>query len=221
MSPDTPPPPDRRLLAAYADGELSDDARARIDAALAGRPAEADELRAQQEFARSNREFWNAAAPPEPTEAAWGRTLERIEAALCKTAPPPPRPGFLRRHAAVVGFLAAGAAAALVWLVAGLDPPAVPKGPSSPVAAVGDADDGEVLAVARADDVEIMSIREDDVAMLVVGRHPLPGPIPLAGLDDVVVHSMAPDADGQWPEAHMGSDNSDVPMIYVPLARAP
>jgi anti-sigma factor RsiW len=222
MTADEHQPPDPRQLAAYADGELTDDARARIDAALADHPAAAEELRAQQEFARSNAEFWRAVAAPEPTDAAWDRTLGRIASALRESAPPR-RPGFRRLPwlAVAVGT----AAAALVWVVAGLNPPAGPNGLVLSVPVVpdpyDDGNDGEVLAVAKADDVEILSIREEDVPMLVVGRHPVPGPITLAGLDDVAVHSMAPDAEGHWPEARMGTENSDVPMIYVPLARTP
>ena len=65
-------------LAGYADGELDEAARRRVEERLECDPAAADALRDQEQLSPANRELWDAVAPPEPSEAEWAVVTDRV-----------------------------------------------------------------------------------------------------------------------------------------------
>jgi anti-sigma factor RsiW len=75
--------PDRpELLAGFVDGELSDAARAEIEALLASDPRVRELYHDQRELSPANWRFWRDVRPREPAESEWQLTQSRIEAEL-------------------------------------------------------------------------------------------------------------------------------------------
>ena len=123
----------RELLAAYADGELDQATRDRVEAWLAESPAARDALEAQRSLSRHNRAFWRAAAAPGVSEGNWSRLFGRVQDALDAPMPatPPPNP---RRWRYVVPIVSTAAAVAVAIFLArpGEGPaPAPPAGPAT------------------------------------------------------------------------------------------
>jgi anti-sigma factor RsiW len=158
--------PTPEQLAAYHDGELAEAERARVEAWLADDAPAAAELDAWRRLD----DLWRAAAPPEPSAAAWSAARDRVAAG--RPAPPaPPRPPARRLGLLgwALGLGAAAAAAALLTLALR------PRGASD--------DELEPLAVASPDDVVIISMDGNDTA-LVAAPAPVEGPLVVTGPDD-------------------------------------
>lgn len=188
-------------LAGYADGELDEAARRRVEDRLARDPGAADALRDQEQLSPANRELWDAVVPPEPSPAAWGGVADRIAAALPRRTPGRPA----RRWGARLGGMAA--AVVIGWTAyQGLNSPAPPSpaeiqpttGADDPLAGFA------VLPVAGPADVEILAVRGEFPDGFLVGEHPFPDRITLAGPGDV---TLAADSD-------LSAGPGDAPMIF-------
>src|SRR5439155_9273321 len=132
------------LLAAYADGELDADGRARVESWLAGHPEARAAFEAQRKLSRRNHRLWQASAGPSPGEASWSRLFARVQQALSA----PPQPAAARRHR--FRYLAPLSTAAAVLLSVALLKPTVPTDVRSGLP-VGDA-----WVVAGGDDDEMV-----------------------------------------------------------------
>jgi hypothetical protein len=138
-----------------------------------------------------------AAAPPEPSEAAWGAVRARVAARV-------PRPARRRPAALLV------AASALVALGVALWPtkPGTPVAQRpAPVAAPDPLAGFAVLPIVTAE--EVVLYRVPGTGAVPVGAPPLPGELVLATVDDV---EFAAPQDA-WPQALTGA--GDAPMLYV------
>lgn len=199
------------LLAAYADGELDADGRARVDAWLANHPEGRASLETQIRLSRRNRQLWKATAPLAPSEGNWARVLGRVQDVLDS----PPRPALPRPRRFRVGYVAAAlsTAAALAF--------AIYRQPSTGERS-GDRplihDGVEPLALARDADVDILSLDDRDSTALVIGRDQLLGTVVLASVGDVDLKGVQKDPnDGMMPKVQM-TDAGNAPMIIAPLA---
>lgn len=217
MSPVSDPnwQPDAQLLAAYFDGELEGrdelaDMRARIEAWLEAHPEAADDW-AQH---RHLQKLWLDTVPAEPTEAAWDRTLDAIDAR--RRQPLPRRP-----------WLAVGVAAACVALVAAfyfsvahwMQPEApknqpvvvAPKDQPKPPARTDD----EVFPVASAHEVIVRRIEGADTSLVAVARMPVEGVLELAAPGDVRFSYVRPAAqDNMMPTVRQEKHR---PMVWMPF----
>ena len=121
----TPDPFPRELLAAYADGELDAEGRARVERWLADHPDALPELHAQRELSPANAGLWERAEAPEPSASAWEAVRRGIAEALNPARPSSPTRVRWRDAAWVLGgVVAAGIAAAVGWVL--LTPGAAP-----------------------------------------------------------------------------------------------
>jgi hypothetical protein len=153
---------------------------------------------------RCLRELCQAAAPPEPDEAAWTATLTRLHDALRAVKP--------RRHRSPRPVWAvAGLAAAAALLAVLLSRPLWMKTPTSlPQPPVE-----EPFPVAEADDVDIIRIDARDVAGLVVGEPPVSGELIFARQEDVrVVECKCCPKSGNLAKLRPG----EVPMLVTSAA---
>ena len=228
-TPAQPDPADRfpDLLAAYADGELDPAARERVERWLAEHPEAREQVRAQQNLSPENWRLWRNAEPPAPTEEAWAEVRNAVEEETRARPAVPAAPPARRWKWAVIGVAAGSAAVAAVLLAERLTFPPNPVpprgGPSQPEvvkpapAVAPPPVEVAALPVADDDDVELLRV-PGDTAWLVVGRHPLPGVLVLAGPDDVEVTDLDPD---DWPDGgpKMVTAPGDAPMIFASKAR--
>jgi Putative zinc-finger len=232
----TPAPNDlpRELLAAYVDGELDPDARARVERWLADHTDAREELNAQRALSPANHGLWGRVDPPEPSEGKWGVCFRGVEHQL--TAP-----AATRRWRAgvwvVAGLATAGVAAALAWVAFG--PATAPQSkPQTPelvrdlpraplpreVAQTAPRSDDPlaglaVLAMATDDDVILDRVPEFPAGWLPVGRHPLQGIMTLASEEELFLAELGPSA--AWPTGtpKMTTAPGDAPMIYAAKLR--
>lgn len=234
----TPPPNDfpRELLAAYVDGELDGETRARIEHWLADHPEARDELSAQYALSPANTGLWERAEPLQPAEGKWVRRLQAIEEQLADPLAVP------RRRAgiwAVAGLAAmAAAAAAVAWVAIGpaIQPRApderklpeqardLPRAPLPREASLQAASDDplagmNVLAVASDDDVVLDRVPEFPTGWLPIGRNPLQGVLSLASEEELLLAELGPSA--AWPTGtpKMTTAPGDAPMIYAAKLR--
>lgn len=227
----TPPPNDfpRELLAAYADGELDEAARAAVERWLAVNPGAADDLRAQHDLSPANAALWERADPPQPSEARWEAARREVTR---RVAAPEPLRRWRAGLWAAAGLAAAGVAAAVAWVAfrAGEpapapDAPARPELAARPAAAPAPREAGPaaddplagfaVLPMASDDDVVLDRVPEFPAGWLPVGRHPLQGVVTLASEQELVVAEFAPSP--AWPTGgpKMTTGPGDAPMIYA------
>ena len=205
----TPRRPDRlppEWLAAYADGELPAEDRARVERWLADDPEARDLLDAQESLGPRNADLWDAVRPPTPSPAAWAHTVRRI----AYRGPAAPR----RRWAGWVGTagLLATAATLLLALPAG-DRATVPC-PALPLIHPDSSPDVEPYAMAQEDDVRIVSLPEEAADLLVVGRHPLGDSlVVLAGREELAVHHFGVNPAGRAAEMF---DDQDGAVVWAP-----
>jgi hypothetical protein len=208
----------RRLLVAYADGELDAQERGRVDRWLESHPEAARELRAQRALSPNNLDFWAAVEPPVPSSQAWAKMWEGVHAQ-------PHQPNsrgrvwpdrWMRRGLLALAMAFTPAAAAAVVIAVTFDRPIAPNPAGQPV---GDSAE-ETFLVATSNDVEIQSVRDADLQCMVVGEAPLKSSLTLANSGDVRLDGVRPDWDGMVPNAHMG-DGANVPMIFPQVARNP
>jgi hypothetical protein len=206
-------PPRPEQLAAYLDGELDGAVRGEIEAWLAEHPDSAGDVEGQRRLLR----LWQAALPPEPTEAEWGPVLARLQASI----PSLPRARFLRwggrrrswrAVAWVAGALSAAAVAGVVARTTLLHQPPVQSvvpassAPSDPI---------QPLMLVSADDIDIVSMDGDDDDALLVGEPPVTGPIVLASNGDIALAKAEPGKEG-IPGVKM-KEGVTGPMVVVPL----
>jgi anti-sigma-K factor RskA len=191
---------DPERLAAYADGELGPAERAAVEAWLAEHPEARAEVEALGRLAR----VWEAAAPPEPSEAAWAGVRDRVAlAARFRQSAGRQRPARRRTGPTWrLTALAAGAAAVLVGAFLGQHFWPKPAGPPLPVA--------------TSDDVDIVSMDAGDVGALVIGDPPVQGPLELASAEDVSVDDTGQDVEVIIREPDQPG-SPPPPMMMVPL----
>jgi anti-sigma factor RsiW len=207
MSPDELTFPD--LLAAYADGELDADGRARVEAWLEAHPSARPIVESQRGLSRRNRRLWRSASAPAPSEHSWARLFSRMQDALdAPKTPASAGPSRRRRWRYLVPALSTAAAVAIaIYLGRPSNGPAPLPAPAAE----------DVLAVATAGDVDILGLDDRDASAILVGRLPLAGPVVLAGHGDVTVVNMQKAEDGMMPKAQM-NEAGMAPMIVAPIA---
>jgi len=209
MTPRTPDdlPPD--WLAAYADGELSPEDRARVEQWLA-EDAEARELLdAQESFSPNNTEFWSTVQPQLPSPSQWSGAFEQIA----------PQAAPTRR--AWAGWLGTAAllatAATLILAMPGPQNPCLEVPPDIPLVMPGSTVDDEPFAMASAEEVRIISLPEAAARLLLVGEHPLGDSIVLlAQADEIVYFGVGSDLAGRFPEVPADPNAQESPMIWAP-----
>ncbi len=245
MTPPTNSAPDefpRELLAAYADGELDADTRARVEHWLAEHPKALAELHAQREFSPANVPLWERAEPPEPSPAEWAAVRRGIDEEL-ETAPTVHGRGRWWVAAWTLGALAtAGIAATVAWLafnpaapqppnrgpkqpeVAKLPPPSGPEVAPPPRVVVpspqlNTIEGVAVLPMASDDDVILERVPETHTGWLPVGQHPFVGLMVLASAEEVLLEEVEPSP--AWPPGgpKMTTAPGDAPMIFAAKPR--
>lgn len=208
------------LLAAYVDGELSDDRCAEVEAWLAEHPEAHTDLFEQREMSRENKEFWDAVEPPMPSETAWDRAYNQIQNRLIKPAMPVRARRRTSWYLAPVFALAGMAATLLVVVAMTQNAPNLVKSVPSIAMTANDGDDNEeVYRLATADDVEIIQLPEEASSLIVVGQHPmLDTPILLATTSDLDIFSLGPDDDGHMPNVELIA-GPNAPMLVAQTPR--
>jgi hypothetical protein len=206
----------QQLLAAYADGELDQPTRNRVEQRLAASPELARELRAQRRFSPLNEQFWLQVRPPDPLPEQWAAALQYVEDRLARKAEPnrDVRGGsrWLRRGLLALALALPTSAAASIALVVVIHS----HGPPVQMVPV-ESDDG-LLRLAQPDDIEIESLRHTDRGSLVVGEPPLTNSVTLAIAADVTLDGLQPDPDGAMPQIHMGIAE---PAMIIAAPREP
>ena len=194
-----PGEPRREELAAYLDGELDAAGRARVQHWLAQQPgaaAAAEELRELAHLVKQS-------CIPEPEEAAWAATLDRIDRAV--TAQRRSAAPLLARIASLIVPIA-GAAAVLLALF--LRPVAVES--TQPEAV-------EPFPVVTPDDVELISLEHADRDAVLVGHSPLSEPIVLVKPGDMSDLQIKPDVDGMVPTVARAVEGKSAVVLVAPL----
>jgi hypothetical protein len=209
MTPRTPDDLPSNWLAAYADGELSPEARARVEQWLAEDPEARELLDAQESLGPNNTEFWNAVQPQLPSPDQWSSAFERIA----------PRSARARRAWAgwlgTAGLLAT--AATLILALPGPQNPCLDAPPDIPLVVPGSTADDEPFAMASAEEVRIISLPEAAARLLLVGEHPLGDSVVLlAQADEIVYFGVGSDLAGRFPEVPADPNAQDAPMIWAP-----
>jgi hypothetical protein len=237
------PSPDkfsRELLAAYADGELDGDYRVLVEQWLAENPGALDDLQTQREFSASNTVFWEAAEPPEPTAVDWAVIRREIEAKLAPNNKM--QKGDRARRLKAAGMLIAGlalsGAAAVLWLAFAStgqqtenilptqvelvlntetqpEIAPVPHSPDTdPLASIA------VLPIATDDEVILDRVPALHEGWLPVGRHPVPGMLTLATVEELYLEDIAPGSSSSKNSGpKMTNAAGDLPMIYAAKQR--
>src|SRR5437763_11241746 len=131
--------PDPAWLAAYVDGELEDDERARVEAWLAHDP----EARAEVEAQRRLKDLCDRCPAPEPDLLAWDDVLARVESALSTPAVAEAASVAPNRRRSLRWAVGAAAAAAAILLTLWLSRPGSPVDHADGT----DGSDGEVFEV--------------------------------------------------------------------------
>ncbi len=233
-APFDPEKPPEEHFAAYADGELRGEDLVRLEEWLCAHPEDAARVEAQQQPTALCRR----AAPPEPIETQWLAALERIESGLASSPVVPPRqPKGLRSSTRIrVGVLATAAAAAVAFafnatlvpklsLGTRVDLPddASPKGQVIGGHEIENSEDDLAflqnpaipILILSPEDVDILSLDGADDSAIVVGALPVGKTFYLVSSGDIVLRSVAADADGVVPE--MRQEPLAVPMIVAPM----
>lgn len=216
MNKPLPDEPDRRLLAGYADGELDGVTRARIERWLDANPDAIADLHDQEELSVHNDEYWQAVAPPMPTEREWRQTLGAITAAVDH---PVPSHHWLGR-----AFAMTAAASVLIVAILALDrqrssvPNLLEEMAVLPAILSDDSED-LIFRVATADDVELIQLPEAAADLVVVGRHPITDiPLLLAAAGDVQLLNYGPDDQGNLPDID-AAQGDDISLLWTPSGR--
>lgn len=228
MTPPAQPEPDPAdrwpdLLAAYADGELDPAARERVERWLAEHPEAHEQLRAQRDLSPENWQLWQNAEPPAPSEEAWTEVRRSVEEETRERPAVVPLPVKPWQWAAIGLATGAAAVAAVLlaeWLTVKPNPGVPEQGPPQGPEVVQPAPhiapqpiEVAALPMATDDDVELLRV-PGETDWLVVGKHPLPDELVLAGPDDVEVTDLDPD---DWPDGgpKMFTTPGDAPMIFA------
>lgn len=222
------------LLAAYVDGELDGDSRARVERWLANNPEALAELQAQRALSPANHGLWERAEPPEPLGRDWAAAKSRIVERIARSKQ-------VRWRSAtwvLAGLSAAGVAAAVVWIAVLARAPVAPPAPAPVPGEIVNA--GSAIAPAPreiahaggnrsadpldgigslplADDTDVILERvpEFPAGWIVTGRHPIERPITLATEEELRVAEFAPGP--AWPTGapRMTTAPGDAPMIFA------
>lgn len=209
----------RQMLAAYADGELAECDRMRVESWLRMNPSMAEELSAQNEFSPRNSDYWSSVDPPNPTQSAWAAVWNKVERGIDNFQPrvQPHRTQWWRRGLIAVVLAITPTAAAAVLVGVAMNQQSAVETPVSP--RTGESID-EPFTVATTSDVEILSVRDADAPFLVVGDAPLNEPVSLANADEVRLDGIRPDWDGAVPNVQLGG-GAGAPMVFPALNRKP
>jgi hypothetical protein len=211
----------QQLLAAYVDGETTQDERQLVETWLRKNPELNRALQDQQELCPANRALWQTVAPVLPSQEQWQAMLPQIESALFAGVAPKPqnvvRPRHIRRLFWTGLFSVAGLATAAALVLAFTLPWRPHSLPSTPVE---EERPEPVYSVATPQDVDIVSVRPADMPHVVVGEPPVPQSMTFVSATDVKVHGLLPDGDGMMPHVQSG-ENNGMPMVYAPLSRNP
>lgn len=189
-------------LAGYVDRELTPGERSDVEAELERDATAQLELAAQRELCRQGT-LWSRLTPPEPSDAAWARTLDRIHAALApQTAPANYNTPKSHRWR----WVAALSTAALVFCAVHWLPFSPNHGDAATLAGA--------FPVATAEDIEIVSIQGDD-GVIVVGVPPLAGALDLATVGNTVLDVVVSDSgDGKADPSQPSKSNE--PILVKP-----
>ncbi len=202
-----------RLLAAYADGEVAPEERARIESWLSDHPEAAAEVDAQRSLAR----LYEENPPSAPTEEKWRVVLAEVEREVNKPRPQPARPPRRwPRYLLNAGYASALVAACVLLTVALWSPPPAPR--STEPSKNGPIAGAEApLVIASSDDIRILSMDDADRNALIVGDPPVRANLELLGPDEIKINQLERTDDGRigtvWSSRDVGS-----PMIIMPLA---
>jgi hypothetical protein len=191
-NPDRPTPAE---LAAWADGELEDSDAARVEAWLSAHPEDAPDAESSRLVG-----LFRDHAPPEPSHAAWDRTLSRIAQ----------RTGAGRRDKRWRGMLLLGVGVAAV--VAGvLAASFLLPGKNATVATPNrihlepEDDNDDPFPVARANEIDVLGMDAGDAHRVMMIGNPLLEPFDVVSSDDVELVSVEIDYDeGMMPKLQRG-----------------
>ena len=88
----------QQLLAAYVDGETTQDERYLVESWMRKYPDLMQALQDQQELSPSNQALWRHVAPPMPSQEQWQAMLPQIESAVLAGIAPKPQSVVRPRH---------------------------------------------------------------------------------------------------------------------------
>ncbi|QDU20794.1 anti-sigma factor [Urbifossiella limnaea] len=212
------------VLAAYADGELDDRARAAVERWVTANPAAEPCVDAQRRLSPENWRLWCQASPPRPSDEAWDSTRDGIAARLTLARLSEPVGVPWERRLARAVAVAAYALTACVVLFAGFGYLLFPRLPQQVAERVARADDPlagiPVLLIAA--DTEVDVHRVDGAGAggwLPVGGMPLAGPLTLATSDDVELEEA--EEHPAWPMGgpRMTRNPTDAPLLFPGATR--
>jgi hypothetical protein len=232
-APFDPEKPPEEHFAAYADGELRGEDLVRLEEWLCAHPEGAARVEAQQQPTA----FCRRAAPLEPLETQWLAAFERIESGLTSSPVGPPRQSKSLRTSTriTVGVLATAAAAAVAFVlyfkglgvhpINSIPPPDDASAQGQVIGRQQIENSDEDLAflqdfsvpmlILSPEDVDILSLDGADDNAIVVGALPVGKTFNLVSSGDIVLRSVAADADGVVPQ--MRQEPLAVPMIVAPM----
>jgi anti-sigma factor RsiW len=226
----TPPPnpadlpgPWPDVLAAYADGELDDHARAAVERWLAENPVARACVGAQLRLSPENWRMWRDAAAPRPEPAAWDAVRRRIRVRLAATRLAEPATSGVPWESRLARVIAVPAYAltACVVLFTGFGYYLFPRHtqqvtegvtrpvPEDPLAGI------PVLLIATNADVDVHRVDGAGAGgWLPVGGMPLAGPLALATGDDVELEEA--EEHPAWPMGgpRVRRDPADAPLLF-------
>ena len=197
--------PDPQLLTAYFDGELECRAemRARLEAWLEAHP---DACEGYQQLQK----LWLDTTPTEPSNAAWNRAIDQVDARRRAPIVLPASKGSW----VTVGIMAASIAIFFGLLFGAMRALLPTNVKSDPVALL--ANEGEVFPVALAEEIVIFRIEGADTNLLVVGQLPVSGALELAAPGEIhVFHARPDEADQMVPTMHQTGPGP--PVIWAKL----
>jgi len=207
-------------LAAYADDELPEPLRSRVEAWLRDHPEGLAELFDQQSLSGRNNDFCRGLDMPMPADREWDRVFSAVE----RGAPP----GGSRNGPVYGTILVASSLAASLLLAIFLnywphrDQVIHHRGGLTQLRhdliAPDDRDD-DIYRVAGADDVELLVLPEAAAHLVVVGKHPMADvPLLLASAADVLVLDFGPDDQGNLPDLNT-TTGPDASILWAPSVK--
>ncbi|MFO0798850.1 MAG: hypothetical protein U0804_15365 [Gemmataceae bacterium] len=222
----TPPPdpadlpgPWPDVLAAYADDELDERARAAVEHWITANPAAWPCVEAQRRLSPENWRLWCLASPPRPDEETWDSLREGIAGRLILARQTEPAGVPWEKRAARVVAVIAYTLTACVLLFSGFGYLLFPRQPQQVTSRVARADDPlagiPVLVIAAETEVDVHRVDGAGAGgWLPVGGMPLAGPLALATSDDVELEEA--EDHPAWPTGgpRMTRTPADVPLLF-------
>src|SRR5262249_49080424 len=181
-------------LAAWADGELEGGAAARVEAWLSAHPEDAPDAESSRLVG-----LFRDHAPPDPSSAAWDRTLSRIAQ----------RTGSGRHHKrwqfmSLLGTAAAAVGSGVIAADFLLPGKTVPIVDAPRIVLPPDDDNDEPFPVARAGEIDVLGMDAGDAHRVMIGN-PLLEPFEIVSSDDLELVSVEIDPDeGMMPKLQRG-----------------